>query len=275
MGADGDMLRSQGETIRVEPRHVLATIDDEAELAALSSWLGHWEPLYAVDRPPRDKLLYEPDGTLFALGLGTAMTIELNHRRRVIGKGDVIVVPPALALEVEPEVDFLAVRWGGTVPDQFRERFVQVWGYEHFPADLEATTSPADRDAFREQIPESDLRFACAVATWRLAGIPGPSVPRTTGHDVALLLGLEGQAEVGVSETGLVQPVGRGRLLGLGPGLTYRGAGRGRLAVLRLSSAMMLDARKVLDRGRRGEALSSESSPAPSRPDRPRSPSPN
>jgi hypothetical protein len=259
----------------VEPRHALATIDDEAELAALSSWLGRWEPCYAVDRPPRDKLLYEPDGTLYAVGLGTAMTIELNHRRRTLGTGDVIVVPPALALEVQPEVDFLSVRWTGIVPDHFRERFVQVWGYDHFPADLEAFPPPPDGEEFRELIPESDLRFACSAAIWQLAGGPEPPAPRTTGHDAALLLGLEGEAEVGVEETGLVQPVGRGRLLGLGPGLTYRGTGHGRLAGLRLTSAMIFDARRVLDRGRRGEALSPESAPMPSRPDRPRSSSPN
>src|SRR3954454_12496454 len=168
----------------LDQRHVLAAIVDDAGLDRLSSWIGAWEPCFSLGRPPRDQILYEPDGTLFAVALGTTMTINLHHRERTIRPGDVLVVPPALALEVEPKVDLLAVRCAGIVPDHFRERFIQVWGYDHFPADIERGMSRAGQDDFRELIPASDLRFPCAVAAWRLDGPGEASAPRETGYDV-------------------------------------------------------------------------------------------
>lgn len=254
----------------MDQRHLLAAIDDQAELARLSAWVAAWEPCLSVTRPPRHEILYEPDGTLYALAVGTPMTINLHHRERTIREGDVLVVPPALAIEIEPEVDFFAVRCAGPVPDHFRERFIQVWGYDYFPEEDEGMSSPAPGgDGFRELIPAADLRFPCAVATWRLDGILEASVHRETGYDTDLLLCRAGPVRVSVEETGLEQDLHRGQVLGLGPGLSYRAKGPGRLTLVRLSSSAMFDARRLLEHHRRGRGVSPESVPGSSRPGRP------
>ena len=230
---------------------------------------AQWEPCFSLHRPSRHEILYEPDGTLYAVALGTPMTISLHHRERAIRAGDIVVVPPALALEVEPEVDFLAVRWTGIVPDHFRERFIQVWGYDHFPADLEVSRAPAGQEDFRELIPEADLRFPCAVGLWQLAGSEQASAPRQTGYDLDLLLCREGPVRVSVEEIHRPHELDRGHLLGLGPELTYRASGAGQLVVIRLSAAAVFDARRTLDRHRRGGGISPESVPGSSPPVRP------
>src|SRR5262245_2897009 len=76
----------------LDPRYLLAMIDDEAQLSRISSWIGEWEPCLSLVRPPRHEILYEPDGTLYALALGAPMAIDLHHRERTIREDDVMVV---------------------------------------------------------------------------------------------------------------------------------------------------------------------------------------
>src|SRR5579871_4270234 len=115
---------------------VLVAECDEANtepFAQLAAAVSAWEPAFELVVPPRDARLFEPDGTLYAVAIGPTHTIRYNHRERVISSGDLIVVPCALALDVEPEVRMLGIRYVGPAPDHFRERFIQVWGFEHIP----------------------------------------------------------------------------------------------------------------------------------------------
>ena len=160
------------------------------------------------------------------------MTISLHHRERAIRAGDIVVVPPALALEVEPEVDFLAVRWTGIVPDHFRERFIQVWGYDHFPADLEASRVTGGAGGIPRAHPARPISASRAPSDSGSLPVPRRLPPREqTGYDLDLLLCLEGSVRVGVEEIQRRQELGRGQLLGLGPELSYRASGSGQLVV--------------------------------------------
>jgi hypothetical protein len=240
-------------SVSVDERQVLADLDDDAQLDRLSAWVGAWDPCFSLARPPGEALLYEPDGTLYAVGLGTPMTISLRHRDRQIRGGDIIVVPPALALEVEPKVDFLALRCDGTVPDHFREPFLQVWGYDHFPANLQAGAPAAE--SLRELIPASDLRFQASYAIWELPDSSIASAPRHTGYDLDLLLGIDGPVSIAIEGTDGETVIPGYHLLGLGPQLSYRGRGPGRLGCLRLSTDLVFQTRRALDRARRGQTI--------------------
>ncbi|MFO0890126.1 MAG: hypothetical protein U0790_13430 [Isosphaeraceae bacterium] len=146
----------------MSPPWLMVDLDDEAQTARLSAWIASWDATLSVLRPPANALLYEPDATLYGVGLGGSMTIRLDHRERVVRAGDLIVVPPALALEIEPEVDLLACACLGTPPEHFRARFVQVWGYEHLPAALAEGPSPSGP---AHLLGPEDLRFRVRYAT--------------------------------------------------------------------------------------------------------------
>jgi hypothetical protein len=108
--------------------------DDDAGLAALAACLRDWEPRLDLYRAPREARLFEPDGTLYAIALDDGMTITTERRALALGRGDALVVPQGLALDIEPAVDLLCIRHDGPPPDHFRERFIQIWGFEHAPS---------------------------------------------------------------------------------------------------------------------------------------------
>ena len=87
------------------------------------------------------------------------MTVMAGRRRQEIARGDAIVVPRGLALDIEPEVDLLGVRYDGPPPDHFRERFIQVWGFEHLAAQASQRTLPPRRPRrhSRRRYPSSHL----------------------------------------------------------------------------------------------------------------------
>ena len=183
---------SDGRGTSLDTRSSLFDLDDENQLHRLSEWVGQWEPCLSIGRPQRDAVLYEPEGTLYAIAVGTTMIINLFHRERTVRKGDAIVVPQGLAIEINPEVDLLAIRSTGTPPGHFRERFIQVWGYEHFSADH--ALSEADTRELHEVIRESDPRFPLSYAIWQPQQTrAGPSF-RTCENELVLLLNLNRQA---------------------------------------------------------------------------------
>jgi hypothetical protein len=192
-------------------------------------------------------LLYEPDGVLHAVAVGTTMTVAVMHRERRVLKADMLVVPQAVALEFEPILDMLAIRCDGTPPDHFRERFIQVWGYDYLPAAMEAGSPATER--FHEVIAESDSRFHLGYAIWEIPDSPEPSLTRFTGHDVVILLSLDGSIDVELAERGMggtnVELPG-GHLLGLASFLDFRLRGSGRVALLRLKSEIVFQASRAL-----------------------------
>jgi len=104
------------------------TLDD------LNAILAAWEPDFEVQRLAGQGRLYEPDGTLYAILLSDQTELRTDRRRQTMRRGDLVVVPQSVAVEVEPDADFLGLRVAGPPPYHFRERFIQVRGFEHFAA---------------------------------------------------------------------------------------------------------------------------------------------
>ncbi len=205
-----------GRTFRIEP-------DDTTTLALAAEALRAWEPLWDLYRPPRHARLYDADGTLYGFCLQQPMTVDYNRREQVLNPGDLIVVPRELALDIEPSVDLLALRFEGQPPDHFRERFIQVWGFDRLSA-------PADTLASNEStavVPESDPRFPLTYALERLSESE-PTV-RETGLETTLVIALDGQAQVTVdgARDRETLTIVRGGAVLIGPGLRYSTVGNG------------------------------------------------
>jgi hypothetical protein len=243
----------------VDPYWFAADLDDEGQMARLSRWVGAWEPCFSISRPPRDALLYEPDGTLYAVAAGAPMTFRLNHRERAVAAGDALVIPQGLALDVEPRVELLAVTCTGTEPDHFRERFIQVWGFDHFPGcGREAGGGTA---SWVQVIPADDPRYHVSMALAVLSEGCGPLQAPPSLHCLTLVLGLEGELGVSLAAGPGPAEIPPGRLLGLAPGGALELVGSGRAAVIRLLSEPAFHARRVLGGLRPGAGPRPEASP--------------
>lgn len=110
---------------------------DPGALARLGSEVRAWEPLLEVGVGRALGRLYDPDATVYAILLEPVSTLATDRRRVPIGPGDLVIVPAAVAIEVEPAATFVLVNHLGRPPHHFRERFIQVWGFEHLPAPVD------------------------------------------------------------------------------------------------------------------------------------------
>lgn len=121
-------------------------------------WIGPWgEPL---------ERLYEPDGTLYAICLDGPVELITDRRRILVQRGDLVIIPPAVAIDLDPASGWFGLVYSGPYPYHFRERFIQVWGFEHQPirqqADGLATNDLRHRIYVSKTAPKTDspeLRF--------------------------------------------------------------------------------------------------------------------
>jgi len=213
----------------VNPPRLAANLDDPSALALLSDAIREWDPTFELYRPQADALLYEPDGTLYAVAL-TLMTAECHRRTRSVRPGDLLAVPAGLAVGIEPTVDLLGLRFEGAPPDHFRERFIQVWGYDLLAAEVD-----------REVVSAADLRFPLSYSVHRLdettSTMPAQSVLGRT-----LLIALEGRIVVEGDGPATLAP--RDALLtDGGEALVVRGPGR--LARLAIEPDVLFSARRA------------------------------
>lgn len=216
---------------------LIANLDDASALERLSAEIRAWDPAFDLFRPAADALLYEPDGTLYAVALQAPMTAEFNHRTRALSPGDLLIVPRSVPVGIEPTVDLLGIRFEGEPPDHFRERFIQVWGYDHFPA--------ADPGA---PVAGTDLRFPVRRSITPVSETPTP-LPGSTAYDRRLVIVLEGR-------TGVEAVDDERRSVDLGPrdvlltdgavALVARGSGL--LVVLQIEPEILFDARRAAGR---------------------------
>ncbi len=104
----------------------------ETSFESLESALRSFEPLFWVLQPgePTDRL-YDPDGTLYAFCLDGPTELCTDRRRVKINHGDLVIIPPAVAIDVNPPSRWFGISYTGPYPYHFRERFIQVWGFEH------------------------------------------------------------------------------------------------------------------------------------------------
>lgn len=233
----------------------VVSVDDPVPFAAVAALVREWEPRLEFYRPPADALLYEPDGTLYAVCLADALTVQTGNRVRVVRKGDVIVVPQAYAVDVDPVVDLVAFRHDGPPPDHFRERFIQVWGLDHLSA------PPHNRPGITEVIPSADARFRTPYAVIDVEPTEPADIPPS--NEPRIILGLEGKPAALFTEGSLLRevPLPPRSLMMLPPGAEgYRILGRGRVGLLTALSEMAhLGRRRNL--GERPSSPSPEYSP--------------
>ncbi len=234
--------------------YLVADLSDAGAVQAMSDALRAWELRLELYLPPRHARLFEPDGTLYAVALSGPMTVIDGRRQREIARGDAIVVPRGLALDIEPEVDLLAVRYDGPPPDHFRERFIQVWGFEHLAA--QASRVRPDSNV-RDVILAEDDRHRVSYVFIEPSLRP---VTLETGLDVGLVVGLDGESDVILAGRGRVR-LGPSRAVAIGPGLSYRLEGAAAVGVLTLSTELMHEARRTEYLGSSRQAPSPEYDP--------------
>lgn len=210
--------------MEIAGRLVAASSPAAPEFAALAAALRAWEPTLGLEATPGASRLFEPDGTLYALCLGPATTLDPDRKPRPAGPGDLAVVPRSVAVDLEPEADWLCLRDEGPPPPHFRERFIQVWAFELFRAPEPAAPGPLP------VIAEDDTRHAISYRVFDAC--EGATHNFQTGYDAILVVGLAGSPEVEAGRGAILLPPGGLALAG--PGLAGRVAGQGRAALLSL-----------------------------------------
>ncbi len=115
---------------------------------ALEQALREFEPVFWVG-PWGESLerLYEPDGTLYAICLDDPVVVSTDRRRVTVHRGDLVILPPMVAVELSHPVRWFGLVYTGPYPYHFRERFIQVWGFEHMASQwLVPLSQPLDQD---------------------------------------------------------------------------------------------------------------------------------
>lgn len=115
---------------------------------ALEQALREFEPVFWVG-PWGESLerLYEPDGTLYAICLDGPVVVSTDRRRVTVHRGDLVVLPPMVAVELSHPARWFGLVYTGPYPYHFRERFIQVWGFEHMASQwLVPSSQPVEQD---------------------------------------------------------------------------------------------------------------------------------
>lgn len=228
--------------------------------AATAANIEAWEPCLRLDPPAPIPVLYEPDGPIYAVCLEPNVEVATDRRRVLLSPLDLIVVAPGLALDVSPTSAFLVLRHLGAPPPHFRERFVQVWGFEHRPSAEGPVVLNPDAAGHRLRYEVLDLSASSAT----LSPLPPP-------HAMGILIVAEGSLAAGVdskSEPGVTLPTGTTALVEPGTALTLRGEGRvGLLSIL----PEPLHLAHSLERRRRGQTARVDYSPPTRHSDAPQS----
>ncbi|MBI1324863.1 hypothetical protein GC170_16990 [bacterium] len=105
---------------------------NDSDRNALESDLRDFEPVFWIG-PWGDSLerLYEPDGTLYTVCLDGPVDVATDRRSVTVNRGDLVILPPAVAVELSRSARWFGIVYTGPYPYHFRERFIQVWGFEH------------------------------------------------------------------------------------------------------------------------------------------------
>lgn len=172
------------------PTILLGHVEDADGVERLSRAIREWEPRLDLAIACDDARIYEPDATLYAVGLAIETILLARHKERTFRRGDLIVVPRSVAIDVEEAgTSYVAILHDGTPPYHFRERFIQTWGYEHRPAAMGLDENTCDDVA-----PENDPRYR---APYRRIGLGDTPHIGEAALDLHLLIGLEGHGTIG------------------------------------------------------------------------------
>lgn len=198
-----------------------ASLDDKGGLTEIADALRAWNPQVELDCQVEISLLFAPDATVYAMNLAGPCTVAFEHRRRAIQRGDLVVVPPGIAVEVDGGGRFLQLRDYGPPPPQFRERFLQVHGFEVRPPGIPGTVAPQGH-RIRHRVVEGS------------AG----SITEIHGdiREACLLVGLEGRQELNRAEDveEVVGSIHAGTVVHLRPDTRVQLRGSGELLIVRI-----------------------------------------
>ena len=214
-------------------------LDDPEEVDVLSAMLRDWEPCIELYKPPRGSFLYEPDGTLYAIVLRDGMTLTKNRREVKVGTGDLIVLPQGHGVDAGDDIDLIAFRHEGSPPDHFRERFIQVWGFDHLPA----PSSTEEEGGYSEIVSPGDVRFRFPYAVLDVK--PAKAHVVNASEDFRLLIAFEGKITVvsGIEGERTLFLQSRQATV-IAPGNAFRVGGAGRMGMLTVSSELAHEARR-------------------------------
>ncbi|WZO99740.1 hypothetical protein EP7_001352 [Isosphaeraceae bacterium EP7] len=216
---------------------------------ALKAALSAWEPALDLDVLRGCPRLYEPDGTLHAVCLSEAATFVTDRREVEVRRGDLIVLPRSVGVDVLPSIDAITVRHDGPQPFHFRERFIQVWTFEHLAAPARSPDQP--RHTLLET---SGLLHRLGYAI--LDAVGGETISIEAREACHILVGLGGELRIEIQG----EP---SRILALGevalapPWLSYRVDGTGRYGELSMISEFAHEGR-ALERRRETGRVSPE-----------------
>ena len=220
----------------------IARIDRGDEVAAIAEVVRDWEPQLDLDVVIDTPLIYEPDGTLYAVSLSES-ELTVCYKRSNLRAGDAIVVPAGVVVEAESPIRLVAIRHGGRPPFHFRERFIQTWGFE----------LKTIRPETLEVIPEADARFRIPYRYQTSVDRPQTA---ETGIDLHLLIAIEGNGSI--ETDGKSADFSAGSLALVSSGVSYRVAGAIRYGRMRLTTEWEQEARQVAQYERDPSSWSAE-----------------
>jgi len=182
-------------------RIAVTTLEPGDSFDAIGTALAAWEPQLELGLGLAEPRVYEPDGTLYAIVLSSESTLSTDRRSVRVVRGDLLVVPQGVALDADPEVDLLRIYHDGTPPHHFRERFIQIWGFEHVPA------------GGAPDAPEVQYRISYAILDAASAELD----VLASEYLAILLLPLDGELTIRTGG-GSTEVLGPGGLAWIGPG---------------------------------------------------------
>jgi len=132
------------------PDHERISLEQELRDFEPVFWVGPWGE--SLER------LYEPDGTLYAICLDGPVIVATDRRRVTVNRGDLVILPPQVAVELSRPVRWFGIVYSGPYPYHFRERFIQVWGFEHVPCHFGHASPDSSEPAYDARASSRDLR---------------------------------------------------------------------------------------------------------------------
>ena len=87
------------------------SIDDPVGFDEVSRWIAFWETSIELYIPQRDAILYDPEGTTYGWQLADSHEYRVNSRQETVNRGDLVIVPEALAVDAGPTPDLIAFRY--------------------------------------------------------------------------------------------------------------------------------------------------------------------
>lgn len=194
--------------------------------------VGDWDPRVDLFGQRSLERLFDSEATLYAIALSGPCDLSVSYRRQRIERGDLVVVPAGLAIDVSPTADFLVIRHSGPMPYHFRERFLQIWGFEHIPL---APTGPEPGEDWRTEtrIAPGDERHRISYQTLENHGNIALYHGKT-GIELTLALGLSGLSSLGTEEPGGSIDLPVGGLAVIGPNSAWNLSGTGEIGLVTL-----------------------------------------